>query len=194
MVSSGVTPASLSHDIIVDIGVLLTIGAIMCGLGLVATSIVSLATAERRRRMSRQEQERLAHRYKILGFVLGAGVGLCLTGSASAHLVAGTERPLEAWTQVLLGLCLVAVYVLLYFGRKHYPTLFYKNHSPVLSARLDELDARLRYRTDIEKLLHVGHRIQAVKRYRDETGASLIEAKAGVDRMVRQIAGRETDL
>src|SRR5579883_2701921 len=51
------------------------------------------------------------------------------------------------------------------------------------SARLDDLDARLTRRDEIAWLLQTGQKINAIKLYREETGASLADAKAAVERM-----------
>lgn len=51
------------------------------------------------------------------------------------------------------------------------------------SARLDDLDARLTRRDEITWLLQTGQKINAIKLYREETGASLADAKAAVERM-----------
>ncbi len=51
------------------------------------------------------------------------------------------------------------------------------------SSRLDELDARLIRRDDIASLLQAGQKINAIKVYREDTGASLADAKAAVERM-----------
>lgn len=51
------------------------------------------------------------------------------------------------------------------------------------SARLDEYDARLTRRDEIASLLRGGQKIKAIKIYREETGASLPDAKAAVERM-----------
>ena len=52
-----------------------------------------------------------------------------------------------------------------------------------ISSRLDELDARLIRRDDIASLLQAGQKINAIKVYREDTGASLADAKAAVERM-----------
>lgn len=51
------------------------------------------------------------------------------------------------------------------------------------SARLDEYDARLTRRDEIASLLRSGLKIKAIKIYREDTGASLPDAKAAVERM-----------
>lgn len=51
------------------------------------------------------------------------------------------------------------------------------------SARLDEYDARLVRRDEIANLLRGGQKIKAIKIYREDTGASLADAKAAVERM-----------
>lgn len=50
-------------------------------------------------------------------------------------------------------------------------------------ARLDDFDARLTRRDEITWLLQSGQKIQAIKLYREDTGASLADAKAAVERM-----------
>lgn len=50
-------------------------------------------------------------------------------------------------------------------------------------ARLDEFDARLVRRDEVVSLLHAGQKINAIKVYREDTGASLADAKAAVERM-----------
>src|SRR5581483_12305770 len=52
-----------------------------------------------------------------------------------------------------------------------------------VSARLDALDARLTRREEITRLLREGQKINAIKMYRECTGASLAEARAGVERI-----------
>jgi ribosomal protein L7/L12 len=49
--------------------------------------------------------------------------------------------------------------------------------------RLAELDARLVRRDEVERLLQAGQKIAAIKLYREETGASLREAKDAVERI-----------
>lgn len=51
------------------------------------------------------------------------------------------------------------------------------------SARLDDLDARLTRRDEITWLLQTGQKINAIKLYREDTGASLADAKAAIERM-----------
>lgn len=53
--------------------------------------------------------------------------------------------------------------------------------------RLDELDARLWRRDDIASLLQAGQKSSAIKIYREDTGASLSDARAAVERMEQQI-------
>lgn len=51
------------------------------------------------------------------------------------------------------------------------------------SSRLDEFDTRLVRRTEVLDLLQAGKTIKAIKIYREDTGASLADAKAAVERM-----------
>ncbi|HEU5375019.1 MAG TPA: ribosomal protein L7/L12 [Ktedonobacteraceae bacterium] len=51
------------------------------------------------------------------------------------------------------------------------------------ASRLDELDTRLVRRTEVLDLLQAGQTIKAMKIYREDTGASLVDAKAAVERM-----------
>ena len=51
------------------------------------------------------------------------------------------------------------------------------------SNRLDELDTRLIRRDEVMRLLYDGRKINAIKVYREDTGASLADAKAAVERM-----------
>ena len=55
-------------------------------------------------------------------------------------------------------------------------------------ARLDEFDARLIRRDEVISLLRSRQKIKAIKIYREDTGASLPDAKAAVERM--ELAGR----
>lgn len=50
-------------------------------------------------------------------------------------------------------------------------------------SRLTELDARLVRRDEVMHLLQSGQKIKAIKMYREDTGASLADAKAAVERM-----------
>lgn len=59
---------------------------------------------------------------------------------------------------------------------------FFRGHNDI-SARLDELDALLLQRDEIAALLSTGRKIEAIKIYRQDTGASLAEAKTAVERM-----------
>lgn len=56
-----------------------------------------------------------------------------------------------------------------------------------ISRRLDELDARLLRRDDVASLLQAGKKINAIKIYREDTGASLADAKAAIERMEQQL-------
>lgn len=51
------------------------------------------------------------------------------------------------------------------------------------SARLDELDACLVRRDEVISYLSSGQKIKAIKLYREDTGASLADARAAVERM-----------
>lgn len=51
------------------------------------------------------------------------------------------------------------------------------------SFRLDELDARLVRRDEITSFLQAGEKLRAIKTYREDTGASLADARAAVERM-----------
>lgn len=51
------------------------------------------------------------------------------------------------------------------------------------SSRLDELDACLVRRDDVASLLQAGQKINAIKIYREDTGASLSDAKTAIERM-----------
>lgn len=51
------------------------------------------------------------------------------------------------------------------------------------AARLDDFEARLIRRDEIISLLNAGQKISAIKVYREDTGASLADAKAAVERM-----------
>ncbi len=59
--------------------------------------------------------------------------------------------------------------------------MFGKNQG--FSARLDEFDARLQRRDEVMDFLNAGQKIQAIKVYREDTGASLADARAAVERM-----------
>ena len=52
-----------------------------------------------------------------------------------------------------------------------------------MAARLDEYDARLVRRDDVARFLSMRQKIKAIKVYREDTGASLADAKAAVERM-----------
>lgn len=56
------------------------------------------------------------------------------------------------------------------------------------SARLDEFDARLVRRDEVRSLLNARRKIEAIKVYREDTGASLADAKAAVERI--ELSGR----
>lgn len=59
--------------------------------------------------------------------------------------------------------------------------MFGKNQG--FSLRLDEFDARLQRRDEVMSFLNAGQKIKAIKIYREDTGASLADAKAAVERM-----------
>lgn len=52
-----------------------------------------------------------------------------------------------------------------------------------MAGRLDEYDARLVRRDEVTRFLSMGQKINAIKVYREDTGASLADAKAAVERM-----------
>lgn len=54
-------------------------------------------------------------------------------------------------------------------------------------ARIDQLDACLVRRDEIMSLISSGQMIKAIKIYREDTGASLSDAKIAVERMEQQI-------
>lgn len=51
------------------------------------------------------------------------------------------------------------------------------------AARLAELDARLNQRDELRRLVRAGKHVEAIRLYRRETGATLVEAKTAVDRV-----------
>lgn len=57
----------------------------------------------------------------------------------------------------------------------------------VFSTRLDAFDARLVRYYDVMSFIRAGQMIKAIKTYREDTGASLSEAKAAVERMDQQM-------
>ena len=54
-------------------------------------------------------------------------------------------------------------------------------------ARIDGLDAQLRRRDEVINLVLSGQMIRAIKVYREDTGASLADAKAAVERMEQRM-------
>jgi choline dehydrogenase-like flavoprotein len=68
-----------------------------------------------------------------------------------------------------------------------FKNLFWK---PINDDLLDVYDARLRRRGEIEALLRTGHdvdKVKAIKLYREDTGATLREANAAIDRLDRRL-------
>ncbi len=55
--------------------------------------------------------------------------------------------------------------------------------TPAYVARLDTLDSRLVHRDEVADLLRRSQKIEAIGLYRRDTGASLLDAKAAVDRL-----------
>lgn len=87
---------------------------------------------------------------------------------------------------ILLG-CALIILILMAFrpwrrgGRKD----SMGEESFAMAARLEEYDARLVRRDEVARFLSMGQKIKAIKVYREDTGASLADAKAAVDRMER---------
>src|SRR5579883_2089822 len=91
------------------------------------------------------------------------------------------------WIFLSCALLILAIMALLPWWRKERTTtqqeieMFGANQN--FSTRLDNLDARLTQRDEIIWLLQKGQKINAIKLYREDTGASLTDARAAVERM-----------
>ena len=89
------------------------------------------------------------------------------------------------WFALLVGALGLLGFSILLLAQRFRPTLLYKPRPPTAARRLDELDAKLTPRNDVEANLARGHRIRAVKLYRDATGATLGEALDAIERLDR---------
>ena len=128
----------------------------------------------------------VARRFDLVIGLLGVGIGASLAVSAFGQV--RTERgPGSEALLLVVGLILVVINVVLLYAKRYNPGLLYKQVPPPDPARLAELDARLRRRDAVESALHRGNRIQAIKIYRDDTGAALGEAKAAVEALEEQL-------
>lgn len=94
----------------------------------------------------------------------------------------------EGWgarLQLAAGLSGMLAFGLIAAAQYFRPGLLFKRHAPPSVERLADLRARVRRREQIETELRRGNRFRAIKLYRDDTGASLAEAVAGVDDLAR---------
>ncbi|MDQ2714255.1 MAG: hypothetical protein M3Z08_05045 [Chloroflexota bacterium] len=89
-------------------------------------------------------------------------------------------------TLVSLLVCVAAIAIIAWIvwrpGKKA-ASLSYEA-PPTRVGRLAELDARLVRRDELQSLLQARQKIQAIKLFREDTGASLREAKEIIERMI----------
>ena len=85
---------------------------------------------------------------------------------------------------LVFGVCFPLLVLLIV---KYKPEILYKPREPTDEARIAELDARLKRKVVVRELLNAGNKIQAIKVYREDTGASLKEAKDAVESMQREM-------
>lgn len=123
-----------------------------------------------------------------LHHTLGAAFGAAQALAGVAQLRAGHAAAGEGWAQVAVGGCFIALYGLLWFAQRR-PEVFLRRLPPPGPARLAKLDGRLVRREVIEGYLQRGERIQAIRVYREDTGADLAEAKGAVE----VLAARQPD-
>jgi hypothetical protein len=111
-------------------------------------------------------------------FAVGLGIGILLLFSAfaSSSVNIGQEhRPL-----FLVGALLVIANAIALIALPLRPRLLWKPIAPLQDRRAD-LDARLQREDEVERLLRQGKKIQAIRVYRQDTGATLSEAKGAVE-------------
>ena len=120
-----------------------------------------------------------------LPFAVGLGAGLVVAGVALAGWGAGSE--LERAMMLAAGALLAIANAIALIARRVRPELLWKPIAPPSPARLAELDARLVRADRVRELVRRGHRIQAIKEYRADTGASLAEAAGAVESLAREL-------
>ena len=92
------------------------------------------------------------------------------------------------WLASVAGALGTAAFAILLFARLFRPSVLYKPRVPTPPSRLDELEGRLVAREEIESSLAKGHRVRAIKLYRDATGATLAEALDGIERLEQRVS------
>ncbi len=114
-----------------------------------------------------------------LPFAVGLGVGQLLALSAVAGWsdVSGLEQNLL----FLAGALLVIANAIALIALPLRPQLLWKPIAPPPLDHRAELDARLQRADEVERLLRLGNKIQAIWVYREDTGATLNEAKGAID-------------
>jgi hypothetical protein len=105
----------------------------------------------------------------------------------AALAVVGLFR--DDWFGLLVGALGFLAFSIVVLARVR-PTLLYKPRPPTTAWRLDELDAMLTRRDDVEASLAKGHRLRAVKLFRDGTDATLAEALDAIARLEQQTPSR----
>ena len=80
---------------------------------------------------------------------------------------------------LILGVIVAAFAIGLLFGRFYHARTIKKQSQ----GRLADVSEPVAYSDDVRGLVRAGRKIEAIKRYREETGVGLKEAKDAVDRL-----------
>ena len=85
---------------------------------------------------------------------------------------------------LILGIIALAFAIGLLFGRLYNARTIKKQSQ----GRLADVSEPVAYSDDVRGLVRAGRKIEAIKRYREETGVGLKEAKNAVDRLYAEIS------
>ncbi len=141
-------------------------------------------------RGSRERRERVGRRFDLAIGLLGVAIGGVLVAQAALELRSGEEIRATTWLLLVAGGLLVLVHAVTLYAKLVNPRLLYRQTPAPDAGRRAALDARLLRGEAVRDALARFQKIEAIRIYRQDTGAGLAETKAIVEALARELAAQ----